>query len=550
MYIQRTNWLSKNGKVYTSILLRESVREGKKVRKKTIANLTHRPPEEVAAIELALRHKHHLQELGSIQETRLKEGRSVGAVWTVFEVARQLGINQALGESHEGKLALWQVIARVIDQGSRLSAVRLARTQAACEVLDIQKGFSENDLYDNLTWLTRHQEQIEHRLFSLRRGEAACQLFLYDVTSSYLEGEQNELGAYGYNRDGKKGKKQIVIGLLCDEEGEAVSVQVFEGNTQDVTTFSAQVKKVARRFGCRKVTLVGDRGMIKSAGVEELQRAGFHYITAITKPQIERLLKAGALQLELFEESVGEIFHQDSRYILRRNAFRAKQLAATREEKRQAVELLVRQENQRLQDHPRAKAETCRKTIEAKIKRLKIDSWLAVKVEGRRVFLETNPDQLAVEARLDGCYVLRTDLSPAEADKEIVHERYKDLALVEQAFRTSKTTHLEVRPVYVRTAENTRGHVFVVMLAYLIIRRLQRAWNALDLTVEEGLDQLKTLCLQKLCWKDVSFNIIPEPRAESQKLLDAAQVKMPPVLPTRKAIVDTYKKLPKKRKSS
>jgi len=277
---------SKSGKkIYRSILLRESYREEGKVRKRTIANLSNCTPQEIEAIKLALSHKDDLSALGTLSESvELQEGLSVGAVWSVYQVAKELGIEEALGKGFEGKLALWQVMARVIDQGSRLSAVRLARVHAAGDVLDMKRGFDENNLYDNLAWLSENQEEIERKLFELRRGDKRPKLFLYDVTSSYLEGERNYFGEYGYNRDGKKGKKQIVIGLLCDEYGEPVSTEVFRGNTQDPQTFGPQVRKVAERFGCKDVTIVGDRGMIKTLQIERLPE-GFHYITAITKPQ-------------------------------------------------------------------------------------------------------------------------------------------------------------------------------------------------------------------------------------------------------------------------
>jgi len=268
MHVARARWPSSNGKTYESIYLRESFRQDGKVKKRDIANLTHCDPAEIAAIELALKHKGDLAALASLDGVRLQEGASVGAVWTAAEIARRLGLDQALGTDFSGQLALWQVIARLLDQGSRLSAVRLAQVHAACDVLGIRRGFDENDLYENLTWLCQHQEQIELRLFAARRGRRKPELFLYDVTSSYLEGEDNALGAYGYNRDGKKGKKQIVIGLLCDEEGAPISTEVFRGNTQDPQTFGAQVSKASQRFGCQRVTFVGDRGMIKSGQIE------------------------------------------------------------------------------------------------------------------------------------------------------------------------------------------------------------------------------------------------------------------------------------------
>ena len=197
-------------------------------------------------------------------------------MWALFEVARRLGLPKALGPGFAGQLALWQVLARVLDQGSRLSAVRLAQVHAAAAVLGLQRGFDENDFYANLGWLSEQQGRIENRLFAARgRGTEKPQLFLYDVTSSYLEGPDNAYGAYGYNREGKKGKKQIVIGLLCDPQGEPVSTEVFHGNTQDPQTFAAQVTKASQRFGCERVTFVGDRGMIKSGQVEDLARVGF-----------------------------------------------------------------------------------------------------------------------------------------------------------------------------------------------------------------------------------------------------------------------------------
>ena len=205
MYVARARWPSSNGKIYESIYLRESFRQDGKVKKRDIPNLTHCDPAEIAAIELALKHKGDLAALASLDGVHLREGASVGAVWIAAEIAHRLGLDHALGTDFSGQLALWQVSARLLDQGSRLSAVRLAQVHAACDVLAIRRGFDENDLYENLTWLCQHQEQIELRLFASRRAQRKPELFLYDVTSSYLEGEDNALGAYGYNRDGKKG---------------------------------------------------------------------------------------------------------------------------------------------------------------------------------------------------------------------------------------------------------------------------------------------------------------------------------------------------------
>ncbi len=547
MYVARALWPSSNGKSYESIYLRESYRDGVHVRKRDIANLTHCDPQEVAAIEMALKYKGDLSQLGSLDNIQLRQGLSVGAVRTAYEVARRLGIDTALGHDFPGQLALWQVLARVLDQGSRLSAVRLAQVHAACDVIGIRRGFDENDLYTNLGWLDQQQQIIEDRLFVRRKGQKP-ELFLYDVTSSYLEGQDNALGAYGYNRDGKKGKKQIIIGLLCDEHGEPVSTEVFRGNTQDPATFASQIQKASERFGCEHVTFVGDRGMIKSGQIRDLAEAGFHYITAITKPQIRTLLKAGVLQMDLFDSEVCEANHQGVRYVLRRNPLRAGELSASRADKKASVERLRDTLNSYLTEHPRAKPSTAQRTVCAKISQLKLDPWLAVEVEARSLKLTVNQPALDEVSQLDGCYVLKTDLPAKAATTQVIHDRYKDLAEVEQSFRNCKTAHLETRPIYVRTAEHTRGHVLVVMLAYLIRRDLSQAWTSLDLTVEEGLHQLQTLCSTEISIAGGGSCLrIPEPSQASLLLLKALHIQLPKLLPHLETRVVTRRKLPERR---
>jgi transposase len=551
MHVVKNKSAPKNSKkIYQSILLRESYREDGKVKKRTIANLSHCKPEEIAAIKLALKYKDNLSELGSLKSVELQEGLSVGAVWTVYQIAKRIGIERALGKDFAGKLAMWQVIARVIEQGSRLSAVRLAQTHAACDVLDIRRGFDENDLYDNLRWLADNQEEIEKKLFSVRREKTKPEIFLYDVTSSYLEGTNNYFGEYGYNRDGKKGKQQIVIGLLCDEFGEPVSTEVFAGNTQDTQTFASQVKKAAERFGCERVTFVGDRGMIKIPQIKNLPE-GFHYITAITKPQINSLIDQGVIQLGLFDEDVFEVEDNDIRYILRRNPVRVEEINESRISKRKSVEKLLKKKNVYLLEHKRSKVETAIKAVNKKIAQLKIDKWLRVISQERTLKLEVDNKALEEASCLDGCYVIKTDLPKEVAGKQIIHDRYKDLTEVERAFRTFKTDFLEVRPVYVQTEKSTRGHVVVVMLSYMIVRRLRLGWENFDLTVEEGLKQLSTLCSMEMKVKNQASCLkIPRPREKSRQLLRAFDIRMPIVLPHRNVRVVTRKKLVERRNLS
>jgi len=553
-----------NGKTYTRHLLRESFREHGKVRHRTLANLSSASDEEIQAIKLALKNKHRLEQLGNVdQDIDVKQGLSVGAVVALWQLAQRTGLAKALGSSQNGKRALWQVFARVIDQGSRLSAVRLATSHAACDVLGLD-AFDEDDLYHNLDWLAENQARIEDQLFRSRYGQQKPELYLYDVTSSYFEGVCNELAAFGYNRDGKRGKMQVVYGMLSDAAGVPVSISAFDGNTTDTKTFGLQIHKVAQRFGGGAVTFVGDRGMIKGPQIKQLQAEKdheFHYITAITKPQIEALLKQSVIQMELFDEQVAEVTTDESlRYVLRRNPMRAAEMAETRQSKYASLEQLVKAQNTYLAEHPRASVAVAQRKVEAKFKKLRVPT-VDVKVDtakksdpqsaGRALVLSKQQSAWEESAKLDGCYCLKTDLKKEQTSKEVIHDRYKDLAQVEWAFRTSKTVHLEARPVYVRLATRTRGHLFVVMLGYLLVQELSRCWRSLDITVEEGLDELKTLCTTQVVVKGKSLlHNVPQPRQSVARLLRAAKVKMPRKLGSRGVQVSTRKKLTEERKTA
>jgi hypothetical protein len=547
MYVDISR-IRQGGKTYTRYLLRESYREDGKVKHRSIANLSGCSAAEIEAIRLALRHKDKLSALDTNPSAIvIKQGLSYGAVHLVHEVARALGIVAALGPSRDGLLALWQVIARVIDQGSRLSAVRLARAHAAQEILGLN-GFDEDDLYANLDWLANQQPDIEKVLFE-KQGSSQG-LFLYDVTSTYLEGKHNAFGAFGYNRDGKRGKLQIVVGLLCNAAGHPLAIEVFPGNTQDTKTFASQVEKVANRFGGGEITFVGDRGMIKGPQIKALHDEGFHFITAITKPQIDALLTQGVLQMSLFDALLAEVTTTDGqRYVLRRNPERTKEIASSRESKYGALNTATVGANEYLATHPRANPSTQLKNLHSRAAKLRISGWTTFNLDGRTITVGKDPEALAEASKLDGCYVLKTDLSQTAASKDIVHDRYKDLALVEWAFRESKTVHLEMRPVNVRLETRTRGHTFIVMLAYSIIRALAALWRDLDLTVQEGLDQLATLCLSEIVLpgRPVSYQL-PTPRDDVQQLLDAAQVRLPSKILPKTSRVATKAKLPTRRK--
>jgi len=550
MYLDRSQ-TTVNGKTYHRVLLRQSFRQDGKVKHRTVANLSACSPEELQAIELAFQHKH---DLNSLQPSdpgplHLRQGLCFGAVWALHQLAQRLGLTQALGAERQGKLALWQVLARAIQPGSRLSAVRLAASHAACDVLALDP-FNEDQLYANLAWLAENQARIEQALFKQLHPKGCPDLFLYDVTSSYLEGEQNALAAWGYNRDGKPGKKQIVIGLLCDGQGRALSIEVFVGNTGDPKTVGAQIQKVVQRFGGQGVTFVGDRGMLKGPQIKELGQEHFHYITAITKPQIESLLNQKVFPMELFDTTLSEVasFPEKVRYILRRNPQRAVEVQQSRQSKQDALAKFLADKNTYLAHKPKARVKVALKALRARAAKLKIADWLNFKAHGRKLVLTVDEPALAEAQKLDGCYVITTDLLDDWATTQVVHDRYKDLALVEQNFRTSKTVELELRPVHVRLEASTRGHVLVVMLAHRLIQELQPCWAAENLTVEEAIHELSSLCVTEVVVQGtVRDQLVPEGRAQVKRLLELAKVAMPKKLRYTGNTVATRKQLKESR---
>ena len=572
MYID-TSTVRVGQKSYTRYLLRESYRDQGKVKHRTIANLSQCSEQEISAMRLAFKHKKKLDTLTAQLDAantsvnnqsvgapsvsvntdqmsvQLRQGKSIGAVWLLTKLADELGITHALGKDRAGRLALWQVIARVIDQGSRLSATRLAHMHS-CAVLNLPP-FNEDDLYENLDWLSQQQETIEQTLFAHTHLQSDAVkttndgLFLYDVTSSYLEGSCNDLAAFGYNRDRKEGKSQIVIGLLCDGSGIPVSIEVFAGNTQDPKTVKSQIDKLAKRFGATDVTLVGDRGMIKSPQMALLDEKNWSYITAITKPQIEGLLKSDMLQMGLFDDGLVEVADtvEQVRYVLRRNPVRQNELADSHKSKCDRLQAALDKANTYLKEHVRAKTTVALQQVTKKLQSLGLSDWVSIQLKERVLSMLEDAQLKAEHTKLDGCYVIKTNLPVQRADKEIVHSRYKDLAQVEWAFRTSKTV-LEMRPVYVRLESRTRGHALVVMLAYRLVQELAKRWRTLDITVPEGISQLTTLCVHQLSVNNQKVtNCVPTPNETVTKLFEHASIGLPKISEQEEAKISTKTKL-------
>lgn len=516
-----------------AILLRESFRESGKVKTRTLANLTSWAPERIEALDRALH--------GDFDHAALSEpilGPGFGLLYVLKQLADQIGISAALGAREIGKLGLFLVLARIAHQGSRLSAVRWAESQAVAEVLGL-KRFDEDDLYDALDDLASRQEKIEQALYRsyLRRQKMPPRLFLYDVTSSYLEGEHNELGAFGYNRDGKRGKLQMVIGLLTDERGEPLAVRVFQGNRSDPTTVGEQIRILQEQFQIQELVFVGDRGMVKSKGRQALHDAQLHYITALTDPQIRRLLGEGVLQLPLFSETICEVEHQQIRYVLRKNEAEAARVERRLADKFAKLEARIQARNTEVEAHPRCTPETGLRKIEQWAQRHKLQQLVQLRLEGSQIVLEHQPQAIATHLELAGCYVIATDVT-AGMSPEQVHESYMALQGVERDFRSIKTGLLELRPIFVQKASRTRGHVFCCMLALKLARemeqRLRAAFgttedNPYAVTLPDALAALDRLCLLHYPVSKTAelATRLPHPNPTQKLILQALKLTLP-----------------------
>jgi len=516
-----------------AVLLRESYRENGKVKNRTITNITSWPRPRIEALRRLLR-----GELDTVALSEPTSGPVFGLLHALKQVADDIGLSSALGKSELGKLALFLVLARIGHQGSRLSAVRWARDHAVAEVLGLDE-FDEKDLYNALDDLCARQEKIEKTLFRryLERNGAPPSLFLYDVTSSYLEGEHNALGEFGYNRDGKKGKLQIVIGLLADPAGEPLAVRVFSGNTGDPSTVAEQIDALTKQFAIKEVIFVGDRGMVKKAGKEALGEAGFRYITALTDPQIRNRLTNGILQLELFAEQVCEVEAEGVRYVLRNNLDETRRIEHRLEDKLAKLRSTIAKRNERVEKSSRCKPEAGLAMLKRWTSQHKLASIVELKLQERQIVQSVDEEAKRKSLELAGCYVLVSDVGPEKLSTEQIHDSYMALQKVERDFRTMKTGLLEIRPVFVRKESRTRGHVFCSMLALKLQREVERRLAAVfgttdadcyAVTVPDALASLSRLTLLHYKVDDkIAVTKLPMPDQQQKRILDALKVSLP-----------------------
>ena len=471
-----------------AILFRQAWREGKRIRRKTLANLSRMPPEFIDALRALL--KGAVIYPGMDALFWIRRALPHGHVAAVLGTCRRIGLPRLLHReaSRHRDLALAAIVSRILVPGSKLVCARQLSPETAGHTLGALLGTGTvrgNEMLDMLDWLAQRQRWIEQSL--ARRHLHGGTLILYDVSSSYLEGRCCPLAAFGHNRDGKKGKQQIVYGLLCSAEGCPVAVEVFDGNTGDPTTVDAQVKKIQRRFGIDRVALVGDRGMLTTARIREhLVPAGLDWVSSLKSADIRRLLActdAGVPPLrpdELVPDAVAQIVCPEfpgERLLVCLNPRLREERARKREALLEATEeLLVNLQNQVRRKGSRLRgAATIGRRVGREANRRKVEKHFHITITDDDLTFSRKPAQIDAETRLDGIYVVRTSLDADALPAEQAVWAYKRLARVERAFRNLKTGHLEIRPLYLYNPTRVRAHVFLCMLSLYVLWHMRRA---------------------------------------------------------------------------
>lgn len=473
-----------------AILLRESIREGRKIIKRTIANLSSLSIAQAEAIRTVLKG----QPVAAVNEIfEIIDSRSHGAVSAIDLAMGRLRISALLGREacRERDLVLAMIAARVLDPQSKLATTRCWDHSTLGALFGVSDA-DENELYAALDWLRERQPAIEQRLAKRHLQEGGR--VLYDLSSSYFEGESCPLAARGYSRDEKKGKLQVNYGLLTDARGCPVAISVFAGNTTDPQTLMGQVEKLQGDFNLQSVILVGDRGMISQTQIDALrERDGVAWITALKSGAIRQLVESGTIQMDLFDErNLCECAHDDfpdERLIACRNPQLAKLRAAKRREllaatveELQTVQRMVA--NGHLKD-----ADKIGVRVGRVINKYKMAKHLVLDISDTQFAFHINEETVAAEAALDGLYVIRTPLPAPQVSREDAVRHYKGLSHVEAAFRALKSDDLQIRPIYHHTEERVRAHLFLCMLAYYVKWHMSEAWRGL-LFADEDQDRL------------------------------------------------------------
>ena len=475
-----------NRKAAPTVLLRESYREGHKVCKRTLANLSDLSPLQIQAIRASLRGE-VLQPVAQIFE--ICSSRPHGHVQAVSLAMQRLGLPSLLASKAcpERDLVLAMVAARIVSPATKLATTRLWHTSTLASDFGVLDA-SEDDLYAAMDWLLAGQDRIQKKLSSRHLKDDG--LVLYDLSSSYFEGECCPLAKLGYSRDGKRGTLQVNYGLLTDERGCPVAVSVFDGNTSDSTTFMPQVKRLREQFGIKRMVMVGDRGMISQKAIDEMsQDADVAWITALRSASIRTLVAQQHLQLDLFDErNLLEISSPDfpgERLVACRNPQLARLRAHTRLDLLAATEQNLQKIKLRVDAARLAGKDQIGVAVGRVVNQYQVAKHFELAITDSSLAFTRKTAAIALEAALDGLYIIRTSVKAQRMDAATCVRTYKSLAQVERAFRSLKTMDLKVRPIHHHLEGRVRAHIFLCMLAYYVEWHMREAWRELMFADED-----------------------------------------------------------------
>lgn len=535
MYIQYCT-SKQNGKTYTYPLLCRKYRDGGKIKTEVISNLTKFPKETVLAIQSAL--KKGKEVLVSLKDIVVKKSIDYGFVFVLLAIMDRLRITEVLEKiiGEQAKFVRLMIIGKIVTRGSKLCIYNwIKRNEFIAKKLGIDIATLKLDtLYETLGDLSYLQNRIE-RKWNLYHKAERDEIYLYDITSSYLEGTKNALAAFGYKRDGKKGKMQIVVGLITNKAGFPLSIEVFEGNENDHSTVISQLQKIKNDCHVSNVIFVGDRGMrirYNLEVMEEQEREGIEYITALSIEEIRCLIKEETLQLNLFSKDLAEVEDHGIRYVLCTNPELEKEHSQTREAlkvkfeevlydiklsfnnrqgKNQANKIRIKQEgnNKKLvTQFSEKQLDSYKYRVRKALEKYNMQSFYTTTISEEEFTVEFDFEKYTKAKQLDGKYVIVTNVKKEKMPKESVREEYKNLKHVEHAFRDMKTTQLDIRPINHVNEDTTRGHVFVTMFAYAIVRELENSifpWlkqnnktNKEQLSLQDIEEELKMIKLNVL----------------------------------------------------
>ena len=560
MYIQYCT-SKQNGKSYTYPLLCRKYRQDGKIKTEVIANLTKFPSEVVLAISGALKKGKEI--LVSLKDILITKSIDYGFVFVLLVIMDRLRITEVLEKTlgEQAKFVRLMIIGKIVTRGSKLCVFNwIKRNEAIAKKLDIDLNtLKVGTLYETLGDLSNVQSKIEQK-WNVYHKEEIDEIYLYDITSSYFEGTQNDLSEFGYNRDGKQGKMQIVIGLITNKDGLPLSIEVFEGNKNDHSTIISQLQKIKHTYKANKILFVGDRGMRIRYNLdlmEEQEKQGIEYITALNLDEIRTLIKEDTLQLNLFSKDLAEVETEGVRYVLCTNPELEKEHSKTRNSLKERFEealcdiklsfdnrLAKNKANlKRIEQGDKNKklvTQFSEKQVDSykyrgrkAIEKYHMQSFYTSHISEQELTVDFNFDVFAKAKQLDGKYVLVSNVKKEKISKEGIREQYKNLKHVEHAFRDMKTAQLDIRPIYHVNEDTTRGHVFVTMFAYAIIRELEHyifPWlkqsnksNKEQLSlqdIEEELKMIKLNILQIKNQQEIKITALTDRQKEIFKVLN------------------------------